>query len=255
MKELLKGASYLAAGFQLIHQQGIRRFAYLPMLINTLLFSFAIWLSVMQFDSWMDTLMPNWLPEWFLNWIMWLIWPLFALLITTVVFFSFSIMANLLAAPFNGVLAEAVEVKLSGQSPPTLPWKKVVKDAPSMLWNELRKISYFLLWMIPLFILSWIPVINIIVPLLWLAFTSWILALEYHDYPMGNHQLQFNQQRGLLKSRRSLTLGFGLATLVTTMIPLINFLVIPAAIAGATALYLDNFTQNKHTIDPDQKTA
>ena len=240
MQDLFKGARYLIKGFGLIHQKGIRRFAYIPMAINTLLFSFAIWLGVTKFDQWINSMMPTWLPDWLLGWIMWLLWPLFTALLMLIVFFSFSIIANILAAPFNGVLAEAVEIKLSGQPPATLSWKEIIKDAPSMLWNEFRKITYFLLWMIPLFIFSWIPVINIVAPALWVAFSSWILALEYHDYPMANHQLKFPQQRTLLKQKRGLALGFGLATLGATMIPFVNFLVIPAAVAGATALYLDN---------------
>ncbi|MFW5450416.1 MAG: sulfate transporter CysZ [Methylophagaceae bacterium] len=240
MQDLFKGARYLLKGFGLIHQKGIRKFAYIPMAINTLLFSFAIWLGVTKFDQWINNMMPTWLPEWLLAWIMWILWPLFTGLLMLVVFFSFSIIANLLAAPFNGVLAEAVERKLSGQSPPVLSWSEILKDAPWLLLNEIRKISYFLVWMIPLFILSWVPVINIIAPILWIAFSSWILALDYHDYPMGNHQLKFPQQRSILRQNRGLAVGFGLATLAATMIPFVNFLVIPAAVAGATALYLEN---------------
>jgi len=238
IQDLFTGARYLFKGFSLIHQKGIRRFAYIPMAINTLLFSFAIWLGINQFEQWMDNLMPTWLPEWLLGWIMWIIWPLFAGLLMLIVFFSFSIIANLLAAPFNGVLAEAVEDKLLGQRPTGLPWKQIIKETPLMLWNELRKIGYFLLWIIPLFILSWIPVINIIAPLLWIILSSWMLAIDYHDYPMANNHLKFPQQRALLRKKRSLALGFGLATLGATLIPFINFLVIPAAVAGATALYL-----------------
>ena len=241
IQELLKGASYLFQGFSLIHQRGIRRFAYIPMAINTLLFSFAIWLGIAKFDQWINAMMPTWIPEWLLGWIMWIIWPLFAGLLLLIVFFSFSIIANLLAAPFNGVLAEAVETKLQGKPPIGLNWKEILKDAPSMIWNELRKILYFIAWMIPLFILSWVPVINIIAPVLWIALSSWMLAIDYHDYPMGNHQLKFPQQRALLRQKRLLALGFGMATLGATMIPFVNFLVIPAAVAGATALYLDKF--------------
>lgn len=173
---------------------------------------------------------------------MWIIWPLFAGLLILIVFFSFSVIANLLAAPFNGILAEAVETKLLGETPPNLSWKEILKDAPKLIWNEIRKLMYVLMWMVPLFIFSWIPVLNIIAPLLWIAFSSWMLAIDYHDYPMGNHQLKFPQQRALLRQKRSLALGFGLATLGATMIPLVNFLVIPAAVAGATALYLEQLT-------------
>ena len=239
LQDLFNGASYLFKGFSLIQQKGIRHFAYIPMIINTLLFSIAIWFGFTKFDQWMNNLMPGWLPEWLLGWIMWIIWPLFAALLTLIVFFSFSIIANLLAAPFNGVLAEAVESKLLDQPPTALPWKQIVKEAPLMVWNELRKIGYFLLWIIPLFILSWIPVINFIAPLLWIILSGWMLAIDYHDYPMANHQLKFPQQRALLRKKRCLALGFGVTTLGVTMIPFINFLVIPAAVAGATALYLE----------------
>jgi len=241
VNELFKGAGYLLKGFSLIHKKGIRRFAYIPMAINTLLFSFAIWLGVSKFDQWINSFIPTWIPEWLLSWVMWLIWPLFAGLLILIVFFSFSIIANLLAAPFNGVLAEAVETKLLGETPPSLSFKEILKDAPKLLWNEIRKLIYVLLWMVPLFIFSWIPVLNIIAPVLWIVFSSWMLALDYHDYPMGNHLLKFPAQRALLQQKRSLALGFGGATLAATMIPFVNFLVIPAAVAGATALYLDNF--------------
>jgi len=239
MQDFLKGASYLFRGFKLIQQKGIRHFAYLPMAINTLLFSIAIWVGFSQFDLWIHNMIPAWIPEWVLNWFMWLIWLVFGSILLIVVFFSFSLLANILAAPFNGVLAEAVEDKLTGQKAAEMPWQQLIKDIPVILWQEIHKIGYFLLWAIPLFILSWIPVINIIAPILWIAFSAWFLAVEYHDYPMGNHHLTFPSQRKILRENRMLALGFGLATLGATMIPFVNFLVIPAAVAGATALYLE----------------
>ncbi len=45
MQDMVKGARYLVQGFSLINQPGIRRFAYLPMLINTLLFSCLLYTS------------------------------------------------------------------------------------------------------------------------------------------------------------------------------------------------------------------
>ncbi|WP_438971596.1 sulfate transporter CysZ [Methylophaga sp.] len=241
MQNVIKGARYLKQGFNLINQPGIRRFAYLPILINTLLFSFAIWFGFSHFGGWLEALMPNWLPAWLESILTWIIWPLFVLLLIIIVFFTFSVIANVLAAPFNGILAEMVEKKLTGDTPPEMPWAKMLKDTPKMLFNELRKIAYLLMWLLPLLIFSWIPGLNLIAPILWFMFTSWTLALDYHDYPMGNHQLDFRQQRAVLRKNRSLALGFGSATMVATMIPIVNFLVIPAAVAGATALYLENF--------------
>lgn len=240
MQDLIKGARYLIKGFGLIQQKGIRHFAYLPVLINAVLFSIAIWLGTSQFDSWMNALMPTWLPEWLVSVLMWILWPLFFLLIAVIVFFTFSIIANILAAPFNGPLAEAVERKISNQSPPEMSFSDILKDTPKILISELGKLIYMLKWVIPLLLISFIPLINFISPVLWVMYSSWILALDYHDFPMGNHQIFFKEQRQKLKQKRNLALGFGLATMGVTMIPLLNFIVIPAAVAGATVLYLEN---------------
>ncbi len=239
MRNLLKGARYLLTGFELMNQKGIRHLSYFPMAINAVLFSVAIWVGYGHFDVWLDSLIPTWLPEWIIAAIMWLIIPIFTALILIIVFFSFSIFANFLASPFNAPLAEAVEKKLNGIPPSSLSWQQLIKDTPSALWNELKKIKYFLNLLIPLFILSLVPLLNILAPILWILFSGWILTLEYHNYPMSNHHLDINEQHKALKTEPGLTLGFGLATLAITMIPILNFFVIPAAICGATALYLE----------------
>lgn len=244
MGDFIQGSRYLLSGFKLINQPGVRRFAYIPILINTLLFAGAIWLGINQFDYWMTQLTPTWLPEWLSNALMWILWPLFTVLIVLIVFFTFSILANIVAAPFNGLLAEAVEKRLSNQAPPEQTFWQLIADTPRMIFNELRKLAYLLKWMIPLFILSWIPGLNLIAPLLWLFFSSWTLALDYHDYPLGNHLMGFKQQRELLRTKRSLALGFGMTTLGATMIPVLNFLIIPVAVAGATALYVGKLQKN-----------
>ncbi|OUR85359.1 sulfate transporter [Methylophaga sp. 42_8_T64] len=239
MSDFFAGIRYLFRGFALINRKGVRPYAYFPMAINTLLFSFAIWFGISEFDQWMNALIPSWLPDWLVDAVMWVLWPLFVGLLSLIVFFTFSIVANILAAPFNGALAEAVELSLSGESAPQIAWQQIIKDAPKLIFNEIRKLLYLVMWVIPLIILSLIPVLNIFSPLLWLLFSSWMLALDYHDYPMGNHQLLFKQQRAVLKQKRSLALGFGMATMFATMIPIVNFIVIPAAVAGATALFVE----------------
>lgn len=239
MNDLFAGARYLLRGFSLMHKKGVRHYAYLPLAINIVLFSFAIWFGVSHFDGWMASLTPTWMPDWLISAVMWILWPLFMALISVVVFFTFSIVANILAAPFNGALAEAVETKLMGGEIPAMSFAEIIKDAPKMIFNEIRKLIYVLIRVIPLLLLSFIPVLNIFSPILWMLFSSWMLAIDYHDYPMGNHLLKFPEQRQILKKKRSLALGFGFATLGATMIPIVNFFVIPAAVAGATALYLE----------------
>ncbi len=112
-------------------------------------------------------------------------------------------------------------------------------DWVQALKSEARKISYFLLRAVPLLLLFLIPGINIVAPFLWLAFSAWFLTLEYADYPMSNHGYSFNWQLQRMKRRRMTALGFGGGLTLLMMIPLLNFLAMPAAVIGATRLWCE----------------
>jgi len=159
-----------------------------------------------------------------------------------ILFYAFSLVANLVGAPFNGLLAEAVERHLTGQST-NQPggFAKMARDLIPSLLSEFKKILYFLVRAVPLLILFLIPGLNIVAPFLWIAFSAWMLALEYADYPMGNHGLLFSQQRLILQEKRMMVLSFGGATLFLTLIPVVNFLAMPTAVAGATVMWVEEF--------------
>lgn len=232
----LVGAAALLKGARLLSAPGVRLFVVVPLVVNILLFTLSIWVLAMRFSPMVERLM-GYLPDWLL-WLEWLFWLLFALAAILLVFFLFSILANLIAAPFNGLLAEAVERHLNGEVPP--PGGSllgVLKETPAAILDELRKIAYYLIRAVPLLILYLIPPLNIAAPFLWVLFSAWMMALKYCDYPMGNHTIRFREQRQRLAERRLLGLGFGGTTLLATMIPVVNFLVMPAAVAGATVLW------------------
>lgn len=234
------GARYFWRGLSLLGEPGIRRYVVIPMLINTCLFGAVIYFGAERFDAFLDGLIPGWL-----DWLRWLLWPVFVVLSLFVVFFLFSWVGNLVAAPFNSLLAEAVRVRLTGPPPGGQPvgWPTFIgefaKSIIPALLAELYKLFYFLLRAIPLGLLLLIPGINVVASPLWLAFGAWMLAIEYADYPMGNQGLSFSEQRKRLGERPFLSFGFGGMVLLATMLPGLNFLVIPAAVAGATVMWVD----------------
>ncbi|NOX92116.1 MAG: sulfate transporter CysZ, partial [Gammaproteobacteria bacterium] len=225
---------------RLIVQPDLRRYVMIPLLINVSLFGGLIWLGASQFEVFMNWLMPG-LPEW-LQWAEWLLWVIFAVSALLILFFTFSLLANIVAAPFNGLLAEAVEMHLSGERMDGAGgWKKMLSELLPTIIDELRKLLYLLMWSVPFLLLFLIPVVNLIAPFTWLAFSAWMLTVEYADYPMGNHGLRSDEQKQRLGNKRLLSLGFGSAVTVATMIPIVNFLVMPAAVAGATAMWVKQF--------------
>ena len=236
MTELKLGANYLVKGIKIMHHRDIRRFAYLPILINTLLFIVAIGFAIQQFSTMMDYFLA-WLPDWLMSILSWIIWPLLTSIILLTTAMVFSIIANIIAAPFNDTLAEKVAAHIQGETISDIKWFTIFRQLPRTLLDELRKIKYFLFLMLTLFFLSFIPLINLFVPLLWVLLSAWMLAIQYHDHPMGNDHLLFSQQKALLRAKPLLMMGFGITTLAMTLIPIINFLVIPIAVCGATCLY------------------
>ncbi len=234
----VRGASYPFTGLRWMTRPRLRSFVIVPLMVNTLLFGVGIWWGAREFGTLM-TRLSHYLPDW-LSWLSWLLWPLFALAALLLIFYTFTLIANLIASPFNGILAERVEdlARPERTRPETGPvWKEMVR-AP---FTELRKLAYFILWAIPLLILFLIPGINAVAPVLWLAFSAWMLALQYTDYPMGNHGIRFRQQRRRLSERRTLALGFGAAVLLITLIPVLNFFAMPASVIGATLLWVEEF--------------
>lgn len=237
MQDFLKGFGYLAEGLRLIRVAGLRRFVLVPLLVNTALFTGLMFAAVSGFEQLLDYLL-GFLPEW-LHWLQYLLWPLFAVSVLLILVYSFTLVANLIAAPFNGVLAEAVEKHLTGQAlEQTGNWRALIKDIVPSLVSEVQKLGYFALRSLPLLLLFVIPGINLAAPILWTVFSAWMLTLEYADYPLGNHGLKFRDQRPRLRERRLLSLGFGLAVLGLMLIPIVNFVAMPAAVAGATALWV-----------------
>lgn len=240
LRGFIKGFLWAFTGLGMIFRPGIRRFVVIPLVINIALFAGGIYLLFANFSPWLEALMPGF-PAW-LSWLetglYWLLWPLFAAMVLLLVFYSFTFMANVLAAPFNSVLAARVEAMLQGapvSEVASLPaWRTVIRT----LAAELGKWLYFLKWLLLLLLISLIPVINIVAPPLWMLWGVWMLALEYLDYPMGNHGHLFARVRQEAVLRRGVTLGFGAGVMLMTTIPLLNFLAMPAAVAGATVAWV-----------------
>jgi len=88
-----------------------------------------------------------------------------------------------------------------------------------------------------LLVLSIIPGINVIAPFLWALFGAWGMALEYMAYPLENQGVLFSEQKELVKSVRLGALSFGGLAVLGLTIPVLNIIVAPAAVIGATLYF------------------
>lgn len=226
-------ATCLLRGLAMLKRPGLRPFVWWPLLINLALYSLGAVALEHYFATILDWLLPHWL-----DWLRWLLWPLFAVLVAAIAFFSFTVLANLIASPFYGSLAERVQKDI-GAAVKAEAQGGLLASLWGDLGSEIRRLGYFGLRALPLLILSLIPGLNAISPFLWLIFGAWSLSFEYLSYPLEAWGLKFDEQKQIAKGYRLESLAFGGAVLLGLSIPVLNILIPPAAVIGATLYVAD----------------
>ena len=232
----LLGLHYLSEGFKLIFKKGLRRFVVIPLIINTLLFTGMFFLSKYYFkvfDHWIAAHLPHWLI-----WLASILWVIFFIGFILLFIYSFTTLANLVSAPFNSFLAEKVEFYLTGKKIPERSLLEITKDVPRVIGRQLAIIGYYLPRAVLLLILFFIPIIQLVAGILWFVFNAWVMSLQYLDYPTDNHQIPLSDVKAWMGRNRLLALGFGTGVLLISMIPILNFFIVPAAVAGATQCWI-----------------
>ncbi|BFM08388.1 sulfate transporter CysZ [Halioxenophilus aromaticivorans] len=240
---LTNGAGYLFDGAQLIFQPKFRLFVVVPILVNVVIFLLLTSLAVTYFNTATGAI-TGLMPEW--DWLAPVVgvlgvvlWVAVALIAVVIYGYSFSMITNIIAAPFYGILAERIETHLTGTAPPPEP---IVTMIGRVLIRELIKIWYFVSRGIVIFIgcffLGFIPLANLFIPVILALWGAWCMAIQYADYAADNNRLSFPRFKHALGASRYSAWGMGGMTLLGTMVPVINIIAMPAAVAGGTIYWV-----------------
>lgn len=237
----LSGVYYIIEGFKLIFKPKLKRFVFIPLILNIALFAGAFWLSQHYFaifSHWLANHLPHWL-----QWIEYILWFLFFLLFCLIMVYSSVTLANLIGAPFNSLLSAHVEYYLTGKKQKSETFFNITKDIPRVVGRQIEIFIYYLPKAVLFFIIFYIPVVQLAAAALYFIFNAWFTTLQLVDYPTDNHRIPLATVKAQLKKKRFLALTFGAGVLFFSIIPIINFFIIPAAVAGATKLWLEELAQ------------
>jgi CysZ protein len=192
--------------------------------------------------AYLNDLVPAWiqsLPAW-LSFIEWIIWPLLVLLFGLLSGYFFTTVTLMIASPFNSLLAEKVEEYYTGHEVEGFEHLGAALMAvPMSILRELRKLAYYLPMALVVFICTWIPILNFAVPFMWFLLGAWMMSLQFLDYPLDNHRQSFKAVVTFADQERLTSMGFGGSVALCASIPIVNLIIVPAAVAGATLLYCD----------------
>lgn len=160
------------------------------------------------------------------------------------VIFSFTAITLLVGDPFYERIWREVE-RRNGSEPAELGeslWAGLARG----IANALRFFAVTASVGLLLFVCGFIPVIGqTVVPVIGFAVGGWFLATELTGFAFDGRGRSLADRRRSLRSRRALTLGFGVATYATFLIPGGAVLFMPSAVAGATLLARETLPANR----------
>jgi CysZ protein len=223
----------LLQAFSLMRAPEIKRYVWAPFCINILIFSAANYWILTELGSWLNA----WLSDgsW-LEYLRWLIMPLafIGLLLTSSLLFNW--IAVLIASPLCGLLAEKVAMKYCDKACDSSS-RTITSEISHAFAREWLKFRYYLPRVLCLFLLSLIPVVNLLMPVLWALWGAWMMGVQYLDLPADNRHYDFQRFIKALKTKRIMVMVFGAVLMALMMIPIINFAMIPLAVIAATLIW------------------
>ena len=227
-------------GLRKLGRRDIRWLVLTPLLINFILFALATSFAASWLQNWITAITTS-VPDW-LQWLVWAIWFLFAILALAIYAFTFTILANLIGSPFYGVIAQRViAAEIAVDQSNILTESGLLSGAWNSLVRELQLIGYFLPRTVAVGIvaimMSFIPVVNLLAPIIAGSWAAWCLCLQYLDYAADSQGVTFLALRKKVSDNRLNSMGFGLTALLASAIPLVNLVMLPASVVAGSLLW------------------
>ncbi len=236
-----RGFSYLLRAAKFLGKKpSLLKYLAIPFAINVLIFSLSVYFGLDLFQGMLETYAPS-TDVWYGVILYYLAWTVAMLLTTVVVFFSFTVLGNLIASPFNELLSEHTEALQVGRpADERFSVGRFWKEGKHAIIVEVKKLSVFIVCMLLLFAINLIPGIgSIIYAVLAPIFTLFFLVVEYMAFVLMRKQLSFSEQRRYITKRPVLMTGYACGVFCLLAIPFLQFFCIPLAVVGATLLWCD----------------
>jgi CysZ protein len=215
------------------------KYAWIPLLINIALFAGLGAVFVTLFPDLIHRVLPEG-NAWYWAVLSVLLWVVGSILLGIFFLFAFTVVGNIIAGPFNDLLSERVEELVRGT--PSIPppsFAQQLRNVGRSALESLKRLVFYLAGSLVLLLWNLIPGAGTLIYAVTSgAWTFLFLALEFADYYLARYWTRFWTRWARIWSQRWASLGFGAGSGLLLLIPLLNLLLIPGAVTGATLLWL-----------------
>lgn len=211
---------------------------FIPIAINMVIFILLLGWGFSAFSDFLSSIISE-QQGWYWTTLRWVIKIFFYLIVLVVVYFIFTPIALLIAAPFNDQLAEKVEQAAGFPVEEQRSFLVMVKEEIIFaVLSEVKRMSVVIGVLILLLPANFVPVVGpVLYGLLSFLWGAWSAALEFTSYAADRRHLGLRTKWSRLRSNTALSMGFGAATLMLLAIPLINVFAVALSAVGGTVLF------------------
>jgi CysZ protein len=242
-----RGLTYSFRGARLVYAErpGLVRYWGMPVLLTLLAAVGIVWGAVSARDALVESVWstPTGEDAWdgALRALHAVVEWLVALLLAFGGLVALSLVTAPMAAPFNDALSEAVEEHVTGRPGAPFSLRILLRDTVRTVFLELAKFALYAVVMGPLFVLSFVvPVLGQAVYVVFgFVFTAVYFSIDYIDWPASRRDRGLRARVAVLRRNFWPMFGFGTGVWFFLIVPFVNLLFMPAAVAGGTLLFLD----------------
>lgn len=246
LKEIITSIQAYYQTHRFIIKHRLWKWILIPGLIYAILFCLGIYLFVVSSNSaiefmlqksgvaeWMDKMQNSWLS------FLLIFGQIILNLILLLFYFSlFKYLFLIIGSPLFAYLSEKTEAIIEGKEYP-FSFKQLIKDIVRGIRLALRNMLWQTVYTVSILILSFIPVIGWVTPLLALLVECYYLGFSMLDYSCERNKLSTSQSITFIGRHKGLAIGNGLVFYLMHFIPVLGWLFAPsyAVIAATISLY------------------
>lgn len=246
LKEIIISFQSYFHAHRFIIKHRLWKWILIPGLIYAILFCLGIYLfwisssSVIEFllqttgvKLWMQNMQNSWL-SFFL-----IFGQIILHLVLMLFYFSlFKYLFLIIGSPLFAWLSEKTEAIIEGKDLP-LNFKLLINDICRGIRLAFRNMLWQTVYSVSILILSFLPVVGWITPLLALSIECYFLGFSMLDYSFERNKLSTSQSIAFISRHKGLAIGNGLIFYLMHLLPVIGWILAPsyAIIAATISLY------------------
>lgn len=246
LKEIITSIQAYFHTHRFIIKHRLWKWILIPGLIYMILFCLGIYLfwrsssSAIEFML-MKTGVKDWMQQMQNSWLSFLLIFGQIILHLVLMLFYFSLFKYLfliIGSPLFAYLSEKTEAIIEGKEFP-FNFRQLLKDIKRGIKLALRNALWQTVYTISILILSFIPLVGWITPLIALIIECYYLGFSMLDYSCERNKLSPSQSIAFIGRHKGLAIGNGMMFLLMHIVPFIGWMLAPsyAVIAATISLY------------------